>query len=181
MDPHPNQVIEDFDFTAALKLSADARMQSSVSLAQRQLVDRGLLGIFGIPPIPPCGATDAELDGLRLKTGVPLPHEYAAFLRLWRYLILDDGYQIWGLDHKGVSIGSPWFSDRHRTGHRYLVFGQYWRYADGDQLLFDLDDPDTPVVAYLREHGPLYERYAPSFSLALWRMADEWLRDGQDV
>jgi hypothetical protein len=60
------------------------------------------------------------------------------------------------------------------------VFGHYWRYADGDQLLFDLDDPATPVVAYLHEHGPLYEQYAPSFSLALWRMVNEWVRDGQD-
>ncbi len=182
MSDHSNQVIEDFDFTEALTLSPDARMRRAISLAERQLVDRGLLGLFDIiPPIPPCGATDAELDRVRLSAGVPLPEEYASFLRHWRYLFLPDGYQIWGLDHEGISIGSPWFSDQHRTGHRYLVFGHYWRYADGDQLLFDLDDPATPVVAYLHEHGPLYEQYAPSFSLALWRMVNEWIQDGQEV
>jgi hypothetical protein len=82
MSHQPNQVIEDFDFTEALTRSADARMRSSVSLAERQLDDRGVLGLFSIPPIPPCGATDAELDGLRLKAGVPLPDEYARFLAL---------------------------------------------------------------------------------------------------
>jgi hypothetical protein len=30
-----------------------------------------------------------------------------------------------------------------------------------------------PVVAYLHQHGPSFERYAPSFSLALWRMLNE--------
>lgn len=181
MSRHSNQIIEDFDFTEALRLPVDARIRRSVSLAERRLVDRGRFDLFDIPPIPPCGGTDAELDGLRLKAGVPLPDEYAAFLRHRRYLIVDDGYQIWGLDHEGVHIGSPWFSDQHRIGHRHLVFGDYWRYADGDQLLFDLDDPGTPVVAYLHEHGPLFKWYAPSFSLALWRMVNELLQDGSEV
>lgn len=168
-----NQVIEPFDFTEALRLPAIPRMQSSVALAERHLIEKGLLELFDIPSIPPSGATDAELDGLRLTVGVALPDEYASFLRLWRYLSLDDGCRIWGLDHEGVGIGSPWLSEEHRPGRRYLVFGDYWRHADGDQLLFDLDEPDTPVLVYLHEHGPLFEWYAPSFSLALWRMVSE--------
>jgi hypothetical protein len=32
-------------------------------------------------------------------------------------------------------------------------------------------------VAYLHEHGPLIEDYAPSFSLALWRLVSEWSSD----
>ena len=168
-----NRIIGDFDFTEALKLTPLDRMRNAVSLARRRLADQGALGYFMIPPIPDRGATDAELDALQLGVGVDLPEEYAEFLRSWRYLIADDGYQVWGLDHEGVSIGRPWVSDQHRDGHRYLVFGHYWRYADGDQLLFDLDDPATPVVAYLHEHGPSFERYAPTFSLALWRMLNE--------
>ena len=64
-------------------------------------------------------------------------------------------------------------STEHLRGSRYLVFGHYWAYADGDQLLYDVDSQSAKVIAYLHEHGPLYESYAPSLSLALWRMIDE--------
>lgn len=173
MSGRPNRVIEDFDFTEALRLAPLDRMRGAVALARQRLIDQGAIGYFMIPPIPDHGATEAELRDLELRVGTRLPDEYAAFLRSWRYLIIDDGYQIWGLDHEGVSIGWPWLSDQHLAGHRYLVFGHYWRYADGDQLLFDLDDPATPVLAYLHEHGPSFEHYAPSFSLALWRALNE--------
>jgi hypothetical protein len=53
------------------------------------------------------------------------------------------------------------------------VFANYWPFADGDQLMFDLSDPSHPVVAYLHDYGPLYEAHAPSFSLALWRLVFE--------
>jgi hypothetical protein len=55
-----------------------------------------------------------------------------------------------------------------------LVFADYWGYADGDQLLFELGDPEEAVYPYLHEYGPLYEAFAPSFSTALWRMVEEW-------
>jgi hypothetical protein len=168
----PNRVIEDFDFTDALALPVDERMQECVSQVNQRLTDQGLLNIFDIPPIPSRGASEEEINDLGLRTGVPLPEEYAGFLRHWRYLIIGDGYQVWGFDHDGVTIGWPWLSDQHHIGHKYLVFGHYWRYADGDQLLFDLDDPKTPVMAYLHEY-PLIEYYAPSFSLAFWRMVHE--------
>ena len=174
MSEHANQVIEDFDFTDALRLPVDERMSKCVSQVEQRLTDQGLLDIFGVPPVPSIGASDADLDNLRLRLGTSLPQEYESFLRKRRYLILDDGYQIWGFDHNGVTIGTPWLSDQHRIGHRYLVFGHYWQYADGDQLMFDLDDPMVPVIAYLHECGPLFEHYAPTFSLALWRMVKEW-------
>jgi hypothetical protein len=160
---HSNRIIEPFDFADALRLPFDERMRTCVSQVEERLTDRGLLDIFGVPPIPSGGATGVELNKIRLGIDGFLPTEYATFLFHWRYLILDDGYRVWGLDHEGVSIGWPWLSDQHRIGHRYLVFGDYWRYADGDQLMFDLNDPSTPVVAYLHEHGPLFEAYAPSF------------------
>jgi hypothetical protein len=177
---HANRIIEPFDFGDALRLPLDERMQMCVSQVEERLTDRDLLDIFGVPPIPAGGATGAELDKLRSAIGGFIPAEYASFLLNWRYLILHDGYRIWGLDHEGVSAGWPWLSDRHRIGHRYLVFGDYWRYADGDQLMFDLDVPSTPVVVYLHEHGPLFEEYAPSFSLALWRMVSEWQLDDKE-
>ena len=176
MSWQPNRVIREFDFTDALRLPVDERLRVCVAHVEKRLTDRGWLGIFGVPPIPSRGASKGELNDLRLRTDVPLPEEYERFLRHWRYLIFDDGYKICGLDHDGVTIGWPWLSDQHQTGHRHLVFGDYWRYADGDQLMFDLDDPTTPVVAYLHEY-PLIEHYAPSFSLALWRMVREWLGD----
>ena len=73
----------------------------------------------------------------------------------------------------------PWVSEQHRTGEKYLVFANYWRYADGDQLMFDLSGPSQPVVAYLHEHGPLFKFDAPSFSLALWRLVHEADGDGE--
>jgi hypothetical protein len=39
--------------------------------------------------------------------------------------------------------------------------------------MFDLSEPGTPVIAYLHEHGPLFEIYALSFSFALWRLVHE--------
>ena len=180
MGVQPRRVIEDFDFTDASVLSAEERIRECVSKVEQRLTDQGLLDIFNIPPIPSHGASEEELNGLVLRIGVPLPEEYAWFLRHRRYLIIDDGYQVWGLDHDGVTIGWPWLSDQHLTGHNYLVFGHYWRYADGDQLLFDLDDPKTPVMAYLHEY-PLIETFAPSFSLALWRMVHELLHDDSEI
>lgn len=175
MSGHANQVIEDFDFTEALSHPLDERMRMCVSQVEQRLTDQGLLDIFLVPPVLCRGASSAELDALRLDLGVVLPPEYERFLQTWRYLILDDGYRIWGFDQNGVRVGCPWLSDQHQVGRRYLVFGDYWQYADGDQLMFDVDDPTMPVVAYLHECGPLFEHYAPSFSLALWRMVKEWL------
>lgn len=93
-------------------------------------------------------------------------------LRKARYVAIDDGLTVWGLPHKGIGIGTPWISDEHMKGFSYLVFGYYWRFADGDQLMIDLNDPSLPIVAYLHEY-PAVEYFAPSFSLALWRMVHE--------
>jgi hypothetical protein len=96
--------------------------------------------------------------------------EYRAFLERHRHLVLDDGFNIGGLAHDGVYRGEgPWLSDQHPTSGPALVIGFYWRYADGDQLLIPLDDPSHPVLAYFHE-VPAIEPFAPSFSLALWRL-----------
>ena len=173
MADHTNQVVPPFDFPEALPLSPDERMRRCVDGVRERLIAEGIWDIFGLPPVPSSGASEDELRRLESSLGVPLPDEYRSFLSRWRYLVLDDGLRIWGLRHEGLSVGEPWLSDQHRAGVRYLVFGDYWGFADGDQLLFDLSDPRQVVVAYLHEHGPLYEEYAPSFSLALWRMVHE--------
>jgi hypothetical protein len=55
------------------------------------------------------------------------------------------------------------------------MLGDYWRYADGDQLVMPLSGEKNKVFLYLHEHGPNIEEFAPSFSLALWRTAHEKL------
>ncbi len=111
---------------------------------------------------------------IRTKLGIQLPREYREFLAICRYLKVDDGKEVGGLDQDGLYVTEvPWVSAVHRPGVPYLVFANYWRYADGDQLMFDLSDPSCPVIAYLHEHGPLFEYFAPSFSLALWRVVHE--------
>ena len=128
-------------------------------------------GFSDYPYVPEHGAAESELAGIESELGRPLPPEYRAFLSRCRYLKIDDGREVGGFDHNGLYVTErPWISDEHREGVKYLVFANYWAYADGDQLLFDLSDLDYPVVAYLHEHGPLYEAFAPSFSLALWRL-----------
>jgi hypothetical protein len=134
----------------------------------------GYAELCDLPPIPPAGASPTELAVLEQELGVPLPAEYRAFLSRWRYLDVGPGLTVWGLDHEGVSLGSPRLSASHPVAGRYLVVGDYWRFADGDQLLFSFDAPGTPLVVYLHEEDPpAVESFAPSFSLALWRLAHE--------
>jgi SMI1 / KNR4 family (SUKH-1) len=166
-----DEVIPPFDFDEALRIGPDERMRLCVDLVRERLSRSGVW--FDSPPVPPTGASEDELLRLESDLGIPLPAEYRAFLANWRYLIVGDGLKVWGLEYDGLSIGWPWVSDQHRPGDWYLVFGDYWDYADGDQLMFDLSAPSQPVIAYLHEHGPRCDPFAPSFSLALWRMVHE--------
>jgi hypothetical protein len=134
------------------------------------------------PCVPKRGATESELIEFESKLDRPLPPEYRTFLSRCRYLKIDDGREIGGLPYRGCYVTvSPWISDEHREGVEYLVFADYWKYGDGDQLLFDLTDSSYPVIAYLHEDGPLYEMFAPSFSLALWRLVYEVEQQHEDA
>ena len=157
-----------FDLSPLESLTASERLDLAVTRA-RELVAGRYEQVADYPPIPPIGATPQELNHLERSIGTPLPAEYRLFLSRWRYLDCGTGLLFWGLPFEGVSLGSPWVSEEHQPGKRYLVFADYWAYADGDQLMFDLDDPSAPVVLYLHEHGPLIVSFAPSFSLALCR------------
>lgn len=174
MTRHTNRVVPQYEFTAALALTVDERLARSLDSARRLVAENGYQKFSDYPCVPEFGASHEELAEMEAELGRSLPDEYRKFLSQCRYLKIDDGCEIGGLDHNGVYVTEiPWISDDHRPGVQYLVFANYWRFADGDQLMFDLSDPLQPVVAYLHEHGPLYEPYAPSFSLALWRLVHE--------
>lgn len=168
-----SKIIPPFDFSKAQSLSLANRYDVCLKRARAQVSANGYQCFSGFPCVPG-GATDAELLSLEKRlAGVSLPVEYRQFLAVCRYLKIADGREIGGLDHEGVYVTArPWVST-HGTGAGYLVIANYWRYADGDQLMFDLSEPGQPVIAYLHEHGPLFEFYAPCFSLALWRLIHE--------
>jgi hypothetical protein len=174
MAEHTNQIVPVFDFSEALKLNPEERCEESVRRVLNRIKLLDIADLVDAPMVPSNGATEEELNQLESELGHPLPGEYRDFLARWRYLYIDDFMKISGFDHEGLYVvDRPWFSQEHRHGVPYLVFGDYGAYADGDQLLFDLSDEDRQVVAYLHEHGPLYESFAPSFSLALWRIVNE--------
>jgi hypothetical protein len=170
MASRTSKVLPRFDFSEAESLSVAERIERSLERA-RELLDASGYEEFPDSSCLPPGATEAEIEAFEKELGVKLSDEYRQFLSVCRYLKLDDGVEIGGIGH---ATAAPWISEKHRPGVRYLVFADYWQYADGDQLMFDLSEPDQPVVAYLHSHGPLFEDYAPSFSLALWRLVHEY-------
>jgi hypothetical protein len=180
MSDLPFRRLGGYDFGTALSLSVEDRLSVCVQQVREMHRESGYAGLCDLPPIPPAGASATELAELERVLGVPLPGEYRAFLARWRYLDVGTGLAIWGLDHEGVWIGQPWVSAEHPARGRYLVFGDYWRLGDGDQLMFQLDVPDMPVVVYLHgERPPAVEFFAPSFSLALWRLIHEAAPSGR--
>jgi hypothetical protein len=163
-----------FDFHPADALPLSERYRICLDRARELVAASGYAHYNDFPCVPSIGASESELQKLESGLGILLPREYRQFLAICRYLKIEDGTEVGGLDHDGVYVTeTPWVSSEHREGVNYLVFANYWRYADGDQLMFDLTDSGRPVVAYLHEHGPLFEFYAPSFSLALWRLVHE--------
>jgi hypothetical protein len=173
MSSHTKSFLKPFNFDAALQLSPMERCKICVAYAERKYQRNGLGWWEDIPMIPPVGANPQELEHWIKVLGFVFPIEYYEFLLQWCYLNIEpSGLSVWGTNYKGVGIGSPWVSLKHRVPYRYLVFGDYWRHADGDQLMFDLNDNAIPVVVYLHELG-LIEYFAPSFSLALWRLVHE--------
>ncbi len=172
MGSFTRDVLPEFDFSEAATLSVAGRISHSIEKARELAANYPIFGTA--PAVSTAGATKEELDELNVKLDGNLDSELRQFHSSCRFLCIDDGLSIGGFDHNGTYPTEPhWISNEHSAGNKYLVFGAYWRYADGDQLLIDLDDPKRPVVAYLHEHGPLFEYYAPTFSFALWRMTHE--------
>ena len=174
MASHTSRIVPAFDFTEATNLPISERFRVCLERARRLVDENGYQRLSDYPCVPNEGATESELNELEAMLEVPVPSEYRQFLSICRYLTIDDTRDIGGFDHDGVHRGALlWTSDSHRPGVKYLVFGNYWRYADGDDLMIDLTEPTMPVIASLHEHGPLFEFFAASFSLALWRLVHE--------
>ena len=186
-------LLESYDFTDALALTLEERFNSCIKRIEnfhRQIGypapsarDAGCVLVemdeagsqishlqLPEPPIPSTGTTQSEIEKFEGRLGITLPTEYSQFLRLWRYLDIYDGYRIWPPDSPNLKDLTPYISGDHRPPYKYLLFGDYWNFADGDGLMFDLNTPQSPVVLYLHDYGPLIEYFAPSFSLALWRI-----------
>jgi hypothetical protein len=169
------RVLPAFDFSPADELSCADRFAAILKTARSLVAQNGYQDFSDFPCVPNTGATDDELAGLETTLGIPLPKEYRSFLKIARYIKIDDGCEIGGFDSNGVYVTEhPWISDRHKPGHRYLVFANYWMYADGDQMVIDVADLNGPVYVYLHDHAGLIESYAPSFSLAAWRLVHEY-------
>ncbi len=170
---HTSKVVPQFDYAEPLQMTLSERFDQCLVRARH--LASAYQSFSNFPCVPERGATEPELAKVEAELGHLLPLEYRTFLARCRYLKMGDGREIGGLDHHGLFVTEkPWVSAEHRKGVEYLVFANYWAYADGDQLMFDLSNPEYPVVAYLHEHGPLYEAFAPSFSLALWRLVHEF-------
>lgn len=122
-----------------------------------------------IPPLAPIGAEETEIAEQEQLNEAPFPHEYRLFLRKCRYVDWGGG-SIWGFDWQGEWLTeSPWVSDEHLHGTSCWVIGDYDK--NGDQFLILAGE--EAVYVYLHENGPTIERFADSFSLALWRLAYE--------
>jgi hypothetical protein len=148
-----------FDFSEALTFPVDQRLGHCVEVLKQYHQKSKLDDLFDLPLIPPIGATATEIKALEESLGVILPEDYRRLLHRWRYLIISlAGETIRGFSYNGVYPTSPPFiMDNLSVPGRYLVIGDYWRFADGDQLMVRLDAPDQPVVLFLHEDGPRVE------------------------
>jgi hypothetical protein len=173
-------VVPEVDFGEALDMTPVERMERAAEDLRAIHRKRGYKDeLNGRPYIPPRGGSEEEIRELEASLEFYLSDEYKEFLRRWRYLEVGSGVSIGGLDWNGVSNnGSLWVSDQHPTGGPCLVLGYCNQYADGDQWL--MMPGEERVLLYLHEFGPRIEEFAPSFSLALWRVIHENVTWGED-
>jgi len=166
-----------YDLSVALPLAVEERITYAVGhlrAASAGLPD-DLAEIIG-QAIPEEGATEEDIAALADYLGAPLPEEYAAFLRRHHHLRVEVGkHTLWGIGAQPVwdylaeltAVAFP-------GSGPWLQIGDYHRYADGDILLLDCSPMDGGAVyVLLHDYPPMFVRYAPSFSLALWRFAFE--------
>ncbi|HEX8231489.1 MAG TPA: SMI1/KNR4 family protein [Chloroflexia bacterium] len=177
-----NNVLPPFDFSEPLGLTVMQRMERAVGTVKARHEATEYDKYNNYPSVPPLGATDLELTELQHQLGVEFPAEYTEFLRHWRYVDIGTGLNIYGLDYADFHPTAPvWVSDEHMEGSSCLVIADCFQYADGDQLLVPIHGRmgQEAVLLYLHEDGPKFEVFAPSFSLALWRLVFEDLEDDE--
>ena len=157
-------VLPPYDFSEASALPVIERVERSVAILQEQ--KRQEADIFGEPSIPfGPGLTENEIRDLEQIQEASFAPEFKEFLRHWKYAGGRTGFDIQGVDN--------WVESDLAAKGPHLIIGNNWRYADGDQLVMPLSGETDKVFLYLHEHGPKTEEFAPSFSLALWRMSHE--------
>lgn len=162
------QILPSFDFGSYDEKTV---IRTCVNYIREIHKDTDFTEFFDIPPIPDEGLTPSQIRKLEEETGCTLPPEYREVLQSYKYLCLDDSRMLFGGEHNGISYGSMWSSDTHESGRLWLVIGQYWVYADGDDLLMD---PNTGAVyVYFHENGGKIEMFADDAKKALYRLTVE--------
>ena len=148
-------------------LSVMERFEQSVAILREYA--RMEASAWGDTPAPlSLGFSENEIAELERVQGASFAPEVKEFLRCWQRIDGDSGFGFYGPDSWMTEESMRGFGDR-----LYLVIGDYWRYADGDLLIMPTSGEIDKVFLYLHEDGPKIEELAPSFSLALWRMAHE--------
>jgi hypothetical protein len=128
-------------------------------------------------------ATEDDIAAIEDGLGIPLPHSYKQFLRCTRGFNLRGGVIRFGQEMPFFHDFPPFgrLTPRQREAVRrkgggwpppsqgMLCVAEYWRDADGDQVLFDvadgLKDGEYPVVYYAHEDNPpSVEPLADSFA-----------------
>jgi len=146
---------------------AEARIDEAIRRIARFHKECDYQRLVDIPLIPP-PASEQEIETLEVQLGCSLPAEYRMVLNRCKYLFIFEGYRIWGIDGPGQRPGiERW------EGRDCLVFGDYWRDADGDNLVLDLDSPPKSSILVWHHDEASYEFLAPSLSVALCKIVDE--------
>ena len=164
--------IGEYDFSFARQLALGERFQRVVARFQEEYEAKEPRADPPFLPIPATGFEPKELLQFELNVDHLLPHEYRQFLRSWRYLAPGPGLTIWGQTASGEPVGErPYIFTDHRSEREYLVFAEYWHFGEGDHLMMETGQDQNQV--YLSPHSRPEERifYAPTFSLALCRLA----------
>ena len=153
-----------YNFSEALALPVAERFEGAVAILQEQ--EKQEAALFGEPSTSfGPGFAASEIADLERVQGSAFAPEVREFLRRWN--------RVEGISGLGFYGPQCWVEAELAASEPWLMIGDYWRYADGDQLVMPLFGQTDKVFLYLHEHGPKIEEFAPSFSLALWRMAHE--------
>jgi len=84
------------------------------------------------------GVTEAELS----MTPLELPEDIKQFFKI-----------VSVIDVEGITIEFSSLRIELLCGKEYLVLGEYWKEADGDLLLINLNKPQLPTPIYYYAHG----------------------------
>ncbi len=152
---------------AVMRLSVQDRFLRAVERVRYYDAQTRMSDLGDLPSIPDSGCPEEELDRLEKTLGIALPREYRKFLGHWTHLTIYDGFAVWGPRHHELWVEDNFF----QPDHRFLVCGDCWLDANGDQLLLDLDTPGEPVAVWCHDRREV-RPVAPSFSLALSAIVD---------